>query len=167
MTVAKKSKPKNPDAGIREQVITLLDSGNAHVTLNDAIKGLPANLRGVRPEGMPYSAWELLEHIRIAQWDIVDFSVNPKYKAMGWPKDYWPKSPEPPSSAAWEKSVKQIRKDREEMIALLKNPKTDLLAKIPWGDGQTILREALLIADHNAYHIGELVAVRRALGAWK
>lgn len=157
----------DPDASIREHVIASLNSGNAHVTFDDAIDGMPAKLAGVRPAGLPYSAWEQLEHIRIAQWDILNFSVNPKYAALEWPKAYWPESPEPPSEAAWEKSVQQVRADLEEIIALVRNPKTDLYAKIPWGDGQTILREALLVADHNAYHIGELVAVRRLLGAWK
>ncbi len=162
----------DPDKAIREHVVALLTKGNAHVTFDDAIKGLAPKFRGIRPQSahgpvLPYSAWELLEHIRIAQWDILDFSCNPKYKSIKWPEGYWPKSPEPPTSAAWDKSVKQVKSDLKEMVALVKNPKTDLYAEIPWGDGQTILREALLIVDHNAYHVGELVAVRRALGAWK
>jgi hypothetical protein len=165
-------KTVTPDASIREHLVALLTQGNAHVTFDDAVKGLAPRFRGIRPQSahgplLPYSAWELLEHIRIAQWDILDFSRNPKYKAMKWPEGYWPKSPEPPTATAWDKSIKQVRSDLGEMVALIKNPKTDLYAKIAWGDGQTILREALLIADHNAYHVGELVAVRRALGAWR
>jgi hypothetical protein len=109
----------------------------------------------------------LLEHLRIAQEDILEFCRDPKYKAPKWPDDYWPKKPAPPSAAAWGKSVKQFRKDLKTMQDLVANPKTDLFAKIPWGDGQTILREVLLVADHNAYHVAQLIDVRRLLGAWK
>jgi hypothetical protein len=137
------------------------------VTFDDAIKGMPANLRGVRPDGLPYSPWEQLEHIRLAQWDILEFSRNAKHESPEWPKGYWPESAEPSSVAEWENAVRQVRSDLHELIALVKNPKTDLYAKIPWGNGQTILREALLVADHNAYHVGELVTLRRVLKAWK
>jgi hypothetical protein len=172
MMVARVKSSTDPDKSIREHVVALLTQGNAHVTFDDAVKGLAPKFRGVRPQSahgplLPYSAWELLEHIRIAQWDILDFSRNPKYKAMKWPEGYWPKSPEPPTATAWDKSIKQVKSDLKEMVALINDPKADLYAEIPWGDGQTILREALLIADHNAYHVGELIAVRRALGAWK
>src|SRR5262249_9158179 len=121
---------------------------------------------GKKPAGFPHSAWMLLEHMRIAQWDILDFSRNAKYESLEWPEGYWPKSEAPPSDSAWEKSVRDFREDLKEMVELVSDPKTDLFAKIPWGDGQTILREALLIADHNAYHLGQLVDVRRLLGAW-
>jgi hypothetical protein len=172
MMVARVKSSTDPDKSIREHVVALLTQGNAHVTFDDAVKALAPKFRGVRPQSahgplLPYSAWELLEHIRIAQWDILDFSRNPKYKTMKWPEGYWPKSPEPPTATAWDKSIKEVKSDLKEMVALVNNPKTDLYAEIPWGDGQTILREALLIADHNAYHVGELIAVRRALGAWK
>jgi hypothetical protein len=115
---------------------------------------------------LPLTPWQLLEHIRIAQWDILDFSRNPKYESLSWPESYWPKS-EAPARGEWEKSVTAFHADLEAMVKLVKNPRTDLHARIPWGDGQTILREALLIADHNAYHLGQLVQVRKVLGAWK
>jgi DinB superfamily len=124
-------------------------------------------LRGKRPRGAEHSAWEILEHLRIAQWDILEFSRNPKHKSPDWPKGYWPSAAEPPDDRAWDKSVSAFRKDLKAMCDLLADKSTDLFAKIPHGDGQTILREALLTADHNAYHLGELVLLRRLLGTWK
>jgi hypothetical protein len=118
------------------------------------------------PKGAEHSPWQLLEHLRLAQWDILDFSRNAKYQALKWPDDYWPKEKAPADEKAWDKSVRAFKKDLKEMCALVEDPKTDLFAKIPHGDGQTILREALLTADHNAYHVGQLVLVRRMLGAW-
>ena len=109
----------------------------------------------------------ILEHMRIAQWDILEFSRNKKYVSPKWPDEYWPKAETPPNAAAWNKSIQQFRADQQAMIDLVENPKADLFAKIPWGDGQTILREALLVADHNAYHLAQIVDVRRMLGAWK
>ena len=152
---------------VREQVISLLRGGNAHVTFEDAVKRLPARLRGVKPEGAEHTAWELLEHMRIAQWDILEFSRDPKHVSPDWPRGYWPKTAKPPSDAAWKKSIAAIKKDRETMVKLVENPKTDLFKKIPHGTGQNILREALLIADHNAYHLGQFVLLERLLGAWK
>ena len=152
---------------VRDQVISLLRGGNAHVTFEDAIKRLPAKLRGVKPEGAEHTAWELLEHIRIAQSDIVEFSRDPKHKSPSWPEGYWPKTPKPPSDAAWKKSIGAVKKDLDAMIKLVSNPRTDLYEKIPHGTGQNILREALLVADHNAYHIGQIVLLARLLGAWK
>jgi hypothetical protein len=151
---------------LRQQLVSLIGEGNAHATFEKAIAELPPDLRGKRPDGLPHSPWELLEHLRIAQWDILDFSRNPSYKEQKWPDDYWPRSPAPPSDAAWEESVAAFRRDQKEMIALVTDPATDLYAKIPHGNGQTILREALLVADHNAYHVGQLVLVRQLLGAW-
>ena len=151
---------------VREQVIKLLAGGQAHVTLEDAVKNFPAKLRGVKPKGVPHTAWELLEHIRIALWDILEFSRDAKHVSPSWPEGYWPKTQKPPSDAAWKKSVAAIRKDLAAMQKLVGNPKTDLNANIPHGTGQTVLREALLVADHNAYHIGQLLLVRRLLGAW-
>jgi hypothetical protein len=124
-------------------------------------------LRGVKPDGLPHSAWMLLEHLRIAQWDILEFSRNPKHVSPKWPEGYWPKNEAPPNATAWNKSVQQFAKDLKAMRDLVKNPKTDVYARIPWGDGQTVLREALLLADHNAYHVAQLIDVRRLLGAWK
>ena len=155
------------DEQLREHLLYLLNGGGAHATFDDAVKDLPEDLRGVKPTGLPHSAWMLLEHLRLAQWDILEFSRNSKYKAQKWPDEYWPKMEAPPSAAAWTKSIRQFRKDLKTMEDLMVNPKTDLYARIPWGDGQTILREALLLADHNAYHVGQLVDVRRLLGEWK
>ena len=152
---------------LREHLFELLKGGSAHAGYGDAVKDLPEKLRGVKPDGLPHSAWMLLEHLRIAQQDILQFSRNPKCKTPKWPDDYWPKTAAPPSNAAWNKSVQQFRKDLKTMQDLVANPKTDLYARIPWGDGQTILREALLVADHNAYHIAQLIDVRRLLDAWK
>jgi hypothetical protein len=151
---------------LREHLVYLLDGGGAHATFDDATKNMPEVLRGVKPEGLPHSAWMLLEHLRLTQCDILEFCRNPKYMAPEWPKDYWPQTEAPPRTATWNKSVQQFRKDMKSMQDLVTNPKTDLYARIPWGDGQTILREALLAADHNAYHIGQLIDVRRVLGAW-
>ncbi len=154
------------DAALRLQVTQLLKSGEAHATFEAAVKEFPEALRGVVPGGAEHSAWQELEHLRLTQDDILDFSVNPKYKARDWPKDYWPEAV-PPNPKAWDASVKGYLKDREALCALVADPKVDLYAKIPHGDGQTVLREALLAADHNAYHIGQLVLLRRLLGAWK
>jgi hypothetical protein len=151
---------------LREHLVALLTGGNAHASFDDAVKDMPENLRGVKPQGLPHSAWMLLEHLRLAQWDILEFSRNSKYQSPNWPGDYWPKTEAPPSAAAWKKSVQRFRKDLKTMQDLVANPKTDLYARIPWGDGQTILREALLVADHSAYHIGQLIDVRRLLEAW-
>jgi hypothetical protein len=156
----------NPDQSIREHVLSLLNGGNAHTTFDDAIAGLPAKARGKKVRGLPYTAWMLLEHLRIAQWDILEFSRNPKHESPEWPKGYWPKEPAPPSDAAWNKSVKSFRADLKAMQQLVSDPNTDLYAQIPWAQGQTVLREALLVADHNAYHVAELVVLRRLLGTW-
>jgi len=155
------------ETALREEVVRLLTSKGAHADFESAVKDLPADLRGERPEGAEHSPWEILEHLRIAQWDILDFSVNPDYKHLEWPEEYWPKSPAPAGDAEWNRSVRSFLEDRERLCDLVAEELTDLFAKIPHGDGQTILREALLTADHNAYHIGELVLVRRLLGAWK
>ena len=154
------------DNAWREHVVKLLNSGNAHADFDSAIADLPADLRGAKPPGVPHSPWRLLEHMRIAQRDILEFSRNPKHQSPKWPEGYWPKGDAPPDAAAWDKSVAQFRRDLQAMQDLVADPSTDLLARIPHGDGQTILREALLVADHNSYHLGQLVVVRRALGAW-
>ena len=154
------------DAALREHLVNLLTAGHAHATFDQAVKGLPVELRGKVARGAEHTPWQLLEHLRIAQWDILEFSRNAKYQAPKWPDDYWPKSKAPADDKAWEKSVRAFRKDLKQLVALVEDPKTDLFAKIPHGEGQTILREALLVADHNAYHVGQLVLVRRLLGAW-
>jgi hypothetical protein len=155
------------ETDVRRWIVWLLGGGGAHVKFEDAIEDFPAKLLGKKPRHLPYSAWQLLEHMRLAQADILDFSVNAAYKELEWPADYWPKTVSPPDPAAWEKSVRQFRAGLRRMQKLVQNPKTDLQTPIPWGSGQTILREALLLADHNAYHLGELVVLRRLLGAWK
>ena len=155
------------DKSLREHLVKLLEGGHAHVTFDAAIKNLPVSLRGKRPKGAEHSAWEIVEHMRIAQWDILEFSRDRKHVSPKSPDDYWPKSKTPPNANAWTKSVKAFAMDLEAMRKLVAADSTNLYAPIPHGDGQTILREALLIADHNAYHLGELVLVRRLLGAWK
>jgi len=152
---------------IRQHVVDLLKSNHAHADLEAAVKGLPGNLRGAKPQGAEHTAWQLLEHIRIAQWDILEFSRNPKHVSPAWPDGYWPKTEAPPSAAAWNKSLQDYRTDLAALEKLITSKKTDLVAKIPHGTGQTILREALLVADHTAYHVGQLVMLRRLLGAWK
>ena len=156
----------NHDQSLRQHLLDLLKGGGAHAKFDDVVPGFPAKLRGKKPAGLPHTPWMLLEHMRIAQCDILDFSHNPKYKSLPWPEGYWPKNEAPPSTAAWNKSIRDFHKDLKVMQDLVADPKTDLYAKLPWGDGQTILREALLVADHNAYHLGQLLDLRRLLGAW-
>ena len=160
--------PRNADADavVREQVVYLLKGGGAHVQFMDAIEGFPAQKRGSFVTGLPHTGWQLLEHARLAQWDILEFSRNAKHISPEFPEGYWPKTPGPRDDQEWEKSVRAFQKDLGEMIGLVGDPRTDLYARIPHGDGQTILREALLVADHNAYHLGQLVDLRRALGSW-
>ena len=157
---------KEQDRALREHLFYLLGGGGAHVSFEQVVSGFPAELRGVKPAGLPFTAWRLLEHMRIAQWDILEFSRNPKHVSPKFPQGYWPAGDAPPDDAAWEKSVNAFQADLRAMVRLLKNPSTDLYARIPHGTGQTILREALLVADHNAYHLGQLVTLRRLLGAW-
>ena len=155
------------DQLLRQHVIYLLDGGGAHANFDDVLRDFPAKARGQKPAGLPHTPWMLLEHLRLAQWDILEFSCNGKHKSPQWGEGYWPKTEAPATETAWEASIKNFRKELKAMRDLVENPKTDLFAKIPWGDGQTVLREALLVADHNAYHLGQLVDARRALGAWK
>jgi hypothetical protein len=166
-----KSKPLNDtpskNDALREHLLYLLNGGGAHAGFNAAVEGLPVALRGKRPKDAEHSPWEILEHMRLAQSDILEFSRDPKHASPEWPSGYWPKTQTPPNSTAWNKSVKAFQADLKAMCDLVTDPSTNLYARIPHGSGQTILREALLIADHNAYHLGELVLVRRLLGAWK
>ena len=155
------------DKLLRQQLAKMIDWNEAHADLIATVDGLPAKLRGEVPDGLPHSAWQLLEHIRLALWDILEFSRDAKHKSPTWPEDYWPKSVTPPSDKAWDESVKAILNTQEELRKLVKDPCRDLFKPLPHGDGQTLLREVLLAADHGAYHLGQLVLVRRALGAWK
>ena len=157
----------DPDASLREHLLYLLNGGGAHATFDAAVANLPNHLRGKKVARLPYTAWMLLEHMRLAQWDILEFSRNGKHVSPKWPQGYWPAGAAPPSASAWGQSIKSFRADLKAMQQLVSDPKTDLHARIPWGDGQTILREALLVADHNAYHVGQLVTLRRLLGAWR
>lgn len=160
------AKEKDGVKSLRKQLIWLLGGGHAHADFNNAIRGLPAKARGAKVKGAPYTAWELLEHMRLAQWDILEFSRDAKHVSPDFPSGYWPKTKAPPKGA-WEKSVRAFRRDLRAMERLVANPKTDLFARIPHGSGQTILREALLVADHNAYHLGQMVMLRRLLGVWE
>ena len=145
----------------------LLKGGGAHLNFEQAIAALPQDLRGTKADGVPHTPWRLLEHMRICQWDILEFSRNTEHVSPDFPDGYWPETDGPPDVEAWNKSVEAFRADLQAMIDLVANPGTDLFAPIPHGDGQTILREALLVADHNAYHLGQLVFLRRCLGAWE
>ena len=155
------------DSALREQLVQLLRGGHAHAVFDDAIRDIPLDRIGARPTGAPYSAWELLEHMRIAQNDILEFSRSAEYVSPQWPEGYWPKSPAPERESQWNDSVIAFRRDLGAFEAMIQDPSQDLNRKFPWGDGQTLLREALLIADHNSYHLGQLVLVRRLLGAWE
>jgi hypothetical protein len=155
------------DKALRSHLVKLLGSRQAHVHWEDALRDFPAKLRGVRPKGAPHTAWQLLEHLRIAQWDILEFSRNPRHVSPDFPKGYWPPTAAPPDGRAWQKSLAAFRADLKAMQDLVADPSVDLFARIPHGTGQTILREALLVADHNAYHLGQLVLLRRLLGAWE
>jgi len=156
----------NHDKILREQLVGLITGSEAHADFEAAIKDLPVELRGKTPKGAEHSLWQLLEHLRIAQWDILEFSRDAGHDSPKWPEGYWPAAAAPPDDTAWDKSVQSFRRDQKAMCDLISNPATDLYARIPHGTGQTILREALLIADHNAYHVGQLILVRRLAGAW-
>ena len=158
------------DTSLREHLVELLRGGHGHLDFEKAIAGLPPKLRGQKPPGLPHTPWRLVEHMRIAQWDILRYSVDPNHVSPEFPDGYWPSGDAPPSAAAWNESVAAFRSDLRALMDLVSNPATDLFK--PIGNSQTqkpphtILREALLVADHNAYHLGQLVTVRRLLGAW-
>ena len=155
----------NQNKKLVAELSKLLLGGSAHADLKEALAGLPAELRGVKPDNLPYSIWQLVEHIRIAQWDMLNFCIDPNHQSPEWPCEYWPKETAPTNDDAWKDSIKQINSDRDEFISLVE--KSDLYGPIPGGNGQTILLEALQMADHAAYHIAEIVIIRRLLGAWK
>lgn len=155
------------DQQLRQHVLYLLRGGGAHLDFEKAIAGLPADVRGKKVQGVPHTVWHLVEHVRICQWDILEYCRNVHHQSPPFPDGYWPAGDAPPSEEAWEKSVGEFRLDLAAMQQLVADPAVDLLAQIPHGQpGHTLLREALLLADHNAYHLGQLVIVRRALGAW-
>jgi len=146
------------------ELVKLLKGGSAHAGLDAALDGLPANLRGIKPHGLPYSIWQLVEHIRLAQWDMLQFSIDGNHQSPKWPEGYWVAESEPASNEAWERSLKQIHDDLHTFIKLIKHE--NIYHGIPHGSGQTILREALQIADHLSYHVAEIIVIRRLLGAW-
>lgn len=154
------------DKALREHLVYLLEGGGAHLHFEHAVADLPEHLRGAKVEGVPHTAWRLLEHMRINQWDILEFSRNAEHISPDFPEGYWPEGDAPPGSESWESSIDEFQTDLQAMLDLVTDPNTDLYAPIPHGDGQTVLREALLLADHNAYHLGQLVFLRRCLGAW-
>ena len=154
------------DQSLRDHVVKLLQGGGAHANLDKALGELPAELRGAKAPGLPHTVWQLLEHIRIAQWDILEFSRDKDHVSPEFPKGYWSDTAAPPDAAAWDKSVETVHKDLNAIQDLVADPKTDLHAKLPWGDGQTVLREALVLADHNSYHVAQIIGVRQVLGAW-
>ena len=155
--------PDSSSEDLRKHLANLLRMEGAHLDFDAAIAGFPAHLRGKKPKGAPHTAWQLLEHMRLAQWDILDFCRNPKYEEKRFPEDYWPAAAAPPDEEAWDASARQFRRDLKAMQALVADSKQDLFARIPQGQGQTLLREALLVADHNSYHLGQLVFLRKSL----
>ena len=158
--------PLDRDASLREHLVKLLTGGQAHADFDTAVAKLPPEHRGAKPPGAPHSPWQLLEHLRIAQRDILEFSRNPGHVSPKWPEGYWTKEDAPPEDGSWERSLEGFRSDLEAFRRLVEDPATDLYAPVPGGTGQTVLREGMLIADHNAYHIGQLVLIRRLLKAW-
>lgn len=162
-----KDPAKDRDQSLRESLLELLGGESAHASFDNAVADFPEKLRGAKPEGAPHSAWQLVEHLRIAQWDILEFSRNPRHVSPEFPSGYWPASGAPPTPKDWDKSLAAFRSGLEAMKKLIGSSSSDLYARIPHGDGQTLLREALLVADHNAYHVGQLILLRRLLGAWK
>jgi hypothetical protein len=156
----------NSDQSLRKHLVDLLKGRGAHATADEILADWPAAKRGIKPEGLPYTPWQILEHIRIAQWDILEFSHDAKHVSPEFPEGYWPKTESPPDETAWEQSVRSFQADNQQMQRLVEDPQTDLFARIPHGQGQTILREALVMADHNSYHLGQLLVLRRLLGVW-
>jgi uncharacterized damage-inducible protein DinB len=157
---------KDQTAALREHLLYLLRGGGAHLSFDQAVADLPPELRGAKPAGVQHTPWRLLEHMRIAQWDILEFSRNPRHVSPSFPDGYWPAGDAPPDPGAWDRSIAAFQADLRAMQDLVADSSVDLFAPLPHGEGQTVLREALLVADHNAYHLGQLVVLRRALGAW-
>lgn len=156
----------DPHQPLRDQLVHFLQGGDAHLSFDDAVAGIPADLRGRTVAPVPHTPWRLLEHMRIAQWDILEFTRNSRHASPEWPDGYWPDGKAPPDGRAWNRSVKAFRADLQAMCDLVSNPTTDLFTPIPHGEGQTVLREALVLADHNSYHLGQLIVVRRLLNCW-
>lgn len=158
---------KTEDRALRELLVSFLSGREAHAEFKAVVDDFPVAARGVVPKGAEHSAWQELEHIRIALHDLLDFSTNPNYVAMKWPDDYWPKETAPKNDEAWDASVRAVKKDMADLEKLVGDPESNLYATIPWGEGQTLLREVLLAGQHTSYHLGQIVLLRRILGAWK
>lgn len=159
---------KTEETALREQLVALLKGGQAHATISDAVADFPADRIGERPRGAPYSAWQLLEHIRITLHDLLEFATNSEYIELEWPAGYWPQDASPGAGQSWNATIKAIHADLKSFEALVQSPTSNLYATIPWGkNGETLLREVLLAADHTSYHVGELILLRRVLGIWK
>jgi hypothetical protein len=152
------------DQALHDHLLYLLKDGGAHISFEATMRDWPVELAGAKLPNFPHTAWMLLEHMRLAQWDILEFSRNPKHVSPKWPDGYWPDSETPPDEKSWKTSATEFSRDLKAMEELITNKKADLYAKLPWGDGQTLLREALLVADHNAYHLGQLVLLRKSMG---
>ena len=149
---------------LHERLVEMLDGGWAHARFDRVVKDWPAELRGRKPDGAAHTPWEVLEHLRLCQWDILEFSRDPHHKSPSFPDGYWPETAEPPLPESWDRSIAQFKLDLDAMKALLAEPEVDLLARLPWGDGQDLAREAMVLADHNSYHLGELMLLRRLQG---
>ena len=162
-----KRKKMDPHRALRDHVLDLLRGGHAHIAFKDVVADWPLALRGAKPANQPFTPWRLLEHIRISQWDIVEFTKSAKHVSPEWPAGYWPAGDAPPDDATWDGSVTRVERDLRVMQRLVADPKTDLFARIPHGTGQTVLREALVLADHNSYHLGQLLLLKRLLGLYR
>jgi uncharacterized damage-inducible protein DinB len=162
-----RERPPDSQSALREQLTYLLQGGNAHLSFSDALGHLPLEKAGLRPPGAPHSVWELLEHMRIAQEDILRFSQTAEYVSPKWPEGYWPPSTAPAGAKDWKHAIRCFEDDLAEFVAMVLDPEQDLYHVFPWGDGQNLLREALVLADHNSYHLGQIVLVRQLLGAWR
>lgn len=158
------NKSSTESNAFRKELVSLLTEEHAHAGFDAAVKHFPADLRGARPHGLPHSAYQLVEHLRIAQWDIVEYALDPKHKSPKFPDGYWPKSPKPPNSTAWDKSIASFRADRKKLVIALKQ--YDLLAPIPHANNQSLASKIILLIDHNAYHLGQVILLRRLLNAW-
>ena len=161
------TKTNGPNNALIKELVDLLEKGNAHVSLEAALENIPFTLLGNKPDRLPYSIWQVAEHIRIAQWDILEFSRNPKHVSPKWSDDYWPAAAAPQSKHEWEKCIKQLIEDRKEFIRLIQSAGDAINIPFEYGNGQSLLREALVLADHNSYHTGEIIIIRRLLNAWK
>ena len=167
MSESTKDRIRDRDSAFRKELVELLRGEHAHVSFSTAVRDVPPGLRGARPDGVEHSLWQLLEHLRLALWDILEFSRDPAHVSPAWPEGYWPEGgAEPPDEASWDAAVAAFDRDLEAMTELVRDPASDLAAPLPHGKGQTLLREAMLAADHNAYHVGQIVALRRLLGDW-